>query len=422
MIAHVVAAAREVTETAPVVVYGHGGERLLAALEGSELRFVEQAEQLGTGHAVMQAVAAFPAGGRVLVLYGDVPLLTPTTLRRLLEDTPVEGVGVLTVRMADPTGYGRILRDEAGAVAGIVEQKDASEAQRAIDEINTGIMVLPADPLRSWLAALGNDNAQGEYYLTDVVAAARASGVPVIGVEAASESEVAGVNDRIQLSALERAFQRRGAEALMRAGATVADPERIDVRGELTVESDAFIDVDCVFEGRVHLGAGARVGPHCVLRDVVIGAGTEVLEFSSVTGAEVGDQARIGPFARLRPETVLADRTHVGNFVELKKVSLGAGSKVNHLSYVGDASVGVDVNIGAGTITCNYDGAYKHQTTIEDDVFIGSDTQLVAPVTVGCGATIGAGTTVTRDVPAGTLAVGRARQTTIEGWSRPRKK
>lgn len=422
MLAHVIATARAVATGAPVVVYGHGGQILIETIADPDLTFVEQAEQLGTGHAVMQALPRLESATRVLVLYGDVPLLTPATLERLLSETPADAVGVLTARVADPTGYGRIVRDDAGLLTRIVEHKDAIESERAIDEINTGIMVLPSAPLATWLAALGNDNAQGEYYLTDLIAMARSEGVSVTGVVAGSEIEVSGVNDRVQLAVLERAFQRRVADALMRAGATLADPARIDVRGELTVGRDVAIDVGCVFEGRVELGDRVRVGPYAILRDVSVASGSVILEHSSVTEAEIGAGARIGPFARIRPGTVLAAGTHIGNFVEVKKAHVGEGSKVNHLSYVGDARIGRDVNVGAGTITCNYDGAHKHETVIEDDVFVGSDTQLVAPVTVGRGATIGAGTTVTRDVPPETLAISRTKQTTIDGWTRPRKK
>ncbi|HEU0203860.1 MAG TPA: bifunctional UDP-N-acetylglucosamine diphosphorylase/glucosamine-1-phosphate N-acetyltransferase GlmU [Burkholderiaceae bacterium] len=409
-----------------VVVVGHGAEQVRAAFVGQDdVQFVLQEPQVGTGHAVQQAAPLLADGAHTLVLYGDVPLLRVATLTALLEhatDQKHEGVGVLTVRLADPTGYGRIVRDWHGNVLKIVEQKDASEEERKIDEVNTGILVAPTARLRTWLARLSNENAQREYYLTDVVAQAVHEGLHVAAVLAPEAEETLGVNSKVQLAQLERVAQRRIAQQLMDAGATLADPARIDVRGELTVGVDVFIDVGCVFEGTVHLADGARIGPHCVVRDCTIGAGTEVLGFCYLERARIGARARIGPFARTRPDVELADEVHIGNFVEVKNSRMGPGSKANHLSYVGDAVVGSRVNLGAGTIVANYDGANKHQTVIEDDVHTGSNSVLVAPLVVGAGATVGAGSTVSRQVPAGKLTVARARQTTIEGWTRPVKK
>ena len=420
MVAHVVATARTLEPAAIHLVYGHGGEAVRDALADADLRWVEQAQQLGTGHAVAQAMPAIPDHHRVLVLCGDVPLISAASLRRLLEAAGDEP-GLLTVRLADPTGYGRVLRENGDAVAAIVEEKDASPEQRAVDEVNTGLMCLPAGALRRWLAGLSSDNAQGEYYLTDVVAMARAEGLRVHAVEVAEPLEVQGVNTRAQLAQLERAFQHWTAQRLMDAGVTLLDPARIDVRGELSCGTDVTIDVNCVFEGRVELADGVHVGPNCVLRDVRLGPGSVVEPSCVLEGVDAGASTAIGPFARMRPGTRLADRAKVGNFVEIKQSLVGPGSKVNHLSYVGDTRIGERVNVGAGTITCNYDGARKHATVLEDDVFIGSDTQLVAPVTVGRGATVGAGTTVTRDVPAGQLVLSRVPQNTVEGWERPRK-
>ncbi|ROR34326.1 bifunctional UDP-N-acetylglucosamine diphosphorylase/glucosamine-1-phosphate N-acetyltransferase GlmU [Inmirania thermothiophila] len=402
------------------VVHGHGGEAVRAAFDGAEVAWVHQREQLGTGHAVAQALPAVPDEARVLVLCGDVPLIGTATLRALLE-AAADGVGVLTVELADPTGYGRIVRDAAGRVRAIVEERDADEAVRALREVNTGILTAPASPLRRWLGALSRDNAQGEYYLTDIVGLAVAEGVPVTALPCADPWEVAGVNDRAQLAALERVLQRRRAAALMAAGASLADPARVEIRGEVTVGRDVEIDVGVVLEGRVVLGEGARVGPFCVLRDTEVGPGAVVEAFCHLEGARIGAEARVGPYARLRPGAELAEAVHVGNFVEVKNARLGRASKANHLAYLGDAEIGARVNIGAGTITCNYDGARKHRTVIEDEAFIGSDTQLVAPVRVGRGATVGAGSTITRDVPPGGLTLSRVPQQTVPHWQRPRK-
>ncbi|GAA5236569.1 UDP-N-acetylglucosamine diphosphorylase/glucosamine-1-phosphate N-acetyltransferase [Verticiella sediminum] len=421
MLNHVLGTARALAPQRIIVVTGHGTEQVEAACEGQpDVQCVLQAEQLGTGHAVLQAVPALADGGTTLVLYGDVPLVREATLRALIEAAQ-GGLGVLTVRMPDPAGYGRIVRDADGRVARIVEHKDANAAELALDEVNTGILAAPTAALRGWLARLGNDNAQGEYYLTDIIAMAVADGVPVASASPAAVWETLGVNSRAQQAELERIYQRHQADTLLAAGVTLADPARIDIRGGLLCGRDVSIDVNCVFEGEVELADGVSVGPNCVLRNVRVGPGAQIDAFSHLDQAEVGPQAHVGPYARLRPGTVMGERSRVGNFVEVKNAQLGEGTKVNHLSYIGDATVGARVNVGAGTITCNYDGVNKHHTTIEDDAFIGSDTQLVAPVRVGHGATLGAGTTLTRDAPAGQLTISRAQQRSIAGWERPVK-
>ena len=427
MLARVIATAQAVAAgrggpTRTVVVIGHGADQVRAAFsDRADVDFVLQEPQLGTGHAVMQAAPRIDDDWPTLVLYGDVPLVRAETLRRLL-DGAGSGVAVLTVQLADPTGYGRIVRDWHGNVLKIVEQKDASDEERRIDEVNTGILVAPTARLKSWLSGLSNRNAQQEYYLTDVIAQAVAEGVRVAGIVAAEADETLGVNSKVQLAQVERVAQARAATDAMEAGATLADPARFDVRGELTVGADVFIDVNCVFEGKVVLGDGARIGANCVLRDCAIGAGTEVQAFCQIEGATVGAGARIGPFARVRPDSTLADEVHIGNFVEVKNSRLAQAAKANHLAYVGDATVGRNVNIGAGTIVANYDGANKHRTVIGDDAHTGSNSVLVAPITVGAGATVGAGSTVTREVPAGKLTVARAKQVTVDGWKRPVKK
>ncbi|MEI7445645.1 MAG: bifunctional UDP-N-acetylglucosamine diphosphorylase/glucosamine-1-phosphate N-acetyltransferase GlmU [Burkholderiales bacterium] len=428
LLGHVLDTARGLSPGRIVVVHGHGAERVRAALNAPDLAWALQAPQLGTGHAVMQALPHLDDAVPTLILYGDVPLTRAETLRTLLAAAGTDRLGLLTVDLDDPAGYGRIVRAAAGesdagrpSVQRIVEHKDADDVLRAIREVNTGIMVVPTPALRRWLAALSNDNAQREYYLTDVVAMAVAEGMTVATAQPARVWETLGVNSPAQLAELERIHQRTVADALLEAGVGLADPARIDVRGTLVAGRDCHIDVNCVFEGRVVLGDRVRIGANCVLRDATVGDDTEILPMCHVDEAVVGAAARIGPFARLRPGTVLGDDTHVGNFVEMKNVQMAAHSKANHLAYVGDATVGERVNIGAGTITCNYDGANKHRTVIEDDAFIGSDTQLVAPVTVGRGATLGAGTTLTRDAPAGQLTVSRAKQVSIEGWKRPVK-
>jgi bifunctional UDP-N-acetylglucosamine pyrophosphorylase/glucosamine-1-phosphate N-acetyltransferase len=422
LLAHVMETARRLEPRTLCVVYGHGGEQVPDALAGRGAVFVRQEPQLGTGHALVTALPHLHRTGVVLVLYGDVPLIGEATLRRMLEGRADERLTLLTAEVDDPAGYGRIVRDSAGQVVRIVEHKDASARERSIREINTGILAAPARRLAHWLARLGTDNAQGEYYLTDVVKMAVEEGFPVATVQPETVEEVLGVNSKRELATLERRYQRRQAERLMAQGVTLLDPERIDVRGELTCGREVVIDVGCVFEGNVLLGDHTRVGPYAVLRDTRIGARVEVLPYTLIEGAEVGDDCRIGPYARLRPGARLAEEVHIGNFVEVKNSEIGRGSKANHLAYVGDATVGRDVNIGAGTITCNYDGAQKHRTVIEDEAFIGSDTQLVAPVRVGKGATLGAGTTLTRDAPPGKLTLSRAPQVTVENWKRPVKK
>ena len=426
MLSHVLDTARGVGADAgpvrPIVVVGHGGDAVRAAYVGADdLVFVTQATQLGTGHAVQQAVPHLNDAGPTLVLYGDVPLTTAATLRRLVAAAG-NGVALLTVRLADPSGYGRIVRDAGGSVVRIVEEKDATAAERAIDEINTGILVAPTAQLKTWLASLSNHNAQGEYYLTDVIAQAVAAGVPVSAVVLADPDDALGVNSPAQLAEVERIAQRRTAAALMESGVRLADPARIDVRGSVEAGADVFIDVGCVFEGRVVLGDGVRIGPHNLLRDCTIGAGTEVFGFCYLENATIGSLARIGPFARMRPTVTLGDEVHIGNFVEVKNSQLSAGSKANHLAYVGDATVGARVNIGAGTMIANYDGANKHRTVIGDDAHTGSNSVLVAPLAIGAGATIGAGSTISKDAPAGKLTVARAKQVTLEHWKRPTKK
>lgn len=421
MLGRVITTARQLTPDALVVVYGHGGERVRETFAGdSDLRWAEQAQQLGTGHALKMAMPHLPADGQVLVLYGDVPLIQAETLRRLATAAG-SGVGLLVDTLDDPTGYGRIVRDAHGRVSGIVEQKDASAVQLAIREINTGILVLPAARLAGWLNELGNDNVQGEYYLTDVIALAVRDDVAVTTLAVPASWQAAGVNAKRQLAELERIFQREQANALLDQGVTLLDPSRFDLRGELQCGRDVSIDVGCVFEGRVMLGDGVHIGAHCVLRNVSLAAGCEVQPFSHLDGASVGEGARIGPYARLRPGAELAGHVHVGNFVEIKKSRVGEGSKVNHLTYIGDSDIGRGVNVGAGTVTCNYDGVNKFRTVVEDNAFIGSGTMLVAPVRIEQGATIGAGSVITRTAPTGALTLARAKQMTLSGWQRPKK-
>ncbi|WP_454734633.1 bifunctional UDP-N-acetylglucosamine diphosphorylase/glucosamine-1-phosphate N-acetyltransferase GlmU [Cupriavidus necator] len=421
MLAHVLDTARALSPSRLVVVVGHGAERVREAVAADDVAFAEQAQQLGTGHAVMQALPLLDDSHPTLVLYGDVPLTAAATLKALVTEAGTQRFGVLTVEMPDPTGYGRIVRDAAGSIVRIVEQKDATEAVKAIREINTGIIVCPTGHLRKWLSTLRNDNAQGEYYLTDTVERAATEGVEIVSAQPAAIWETLGVNSKLQLAEVERIHQGNQARRLLEAGVTLLDPARIDVRGELTCGRDVTIDVGCVFEGRVHLEDGARIGANCVIRNSTVGAGAQVHPFCHIDEAKIGPAGRIGPYARLRPGTELGEDVHIGNFVEVKNAQVAAHSKANHLAYVGDATVGSRVNIGAGTITCNYDGVNKHRTVIEDDVFIGSDTQLVAPVTVRRGATLGAGTTLTKEAPADKLTLSRARQLTIDAWQRPVK-
>ena len=420
LLAHVLETARSLSPRHLCVVVGHGAAQVRARLDQPDVTWVAQERQLGTGHAVQQALPHVDRNGNVLVLYGDVPLISPRTLRALIEAS-AGGLALLTQELQDPKGYGRIVRDGQGRVARIVEEKDASAAERALREVNTGILVAPADKLERWLERLDNANAQGEYYLTDVVAAAVADGVPIAVRQPGAAHECLGVNSKAELAFLERRFQMNAADKLLESGVTLADPARTDVRGEIACGRDVFIDVNCIFEGRVELGDGVKIGANCILRDVIVGPGTEVKPFSLVEEARIGANARIGPYARIRPGTELRDDVHIGNFVEVKASTVGRGSKANHLAYIGDSSVGSDVNIGAGTITCNYDGARKHRTVIEDDVHIGSDVQLVAPVTVGRGATIGAGATITSDVPPGGLTITEKKQVSKPGWRRPKK-
>ena len=421
LLAHVLDCARGLGADDICIVYGHGAEEVLAAFPGNELRWALQAEQLGTGHAAQQAMPETPDDSQVLILFGDVPLLRQETLQTLIDATGKDELSVLTVDMADPTGYGRILR-EGGRVLGNVEEKDASDEQKSIAEINTGVMLCGGAMLKAWLTNLKNDNAQGEYYLTDVISMAVNDGVAVHGVKTQDEVEVMGINDKKQLAEAERALQARLVDELMAAGVGFADPARVDIRGKLTCGSDVFIDVNAVFEGDVTLGDGVRIGPNNLVRDSRLGAGAVVYSNCHIEGASTGDNCEIGPFSRLRPGAELAANVKVGNFVEIKKSNVGDGSKVNHLTYIGDADIGENVNVGAGTITCNYDGINKHRTSIGSGAFIGSGVELVAPVEVGEGATIGAGSTITKSTPDNQLTLARARQTTVKGWKKPGKK
>jgi bifunctional UDP-N-acetylglucosamine pyrophosphorylase / glucosamine-1-phosphate N-acetyltransferase len=422
LLSHVIDTARTLNPSRLVVVIGHGGDAVRAAVAAPDVQFAVQHEQRGTGHALQQALPLIDTSVPTLVLYGDVPLTRASTLQRLADAAGKDGYGVLTVTLDDPTGYGRMVRDAAGQVVRIVEQKDASEAERRIAEINTGIVITPSAPLAGWLAALKNDNAQGEFYLTDVVEQAIAAGHRVVTAQPDEEWETLGVNSKQQLAELERVHQRNVAEALLVAGVTLADPARIDVRGTLKCGRDVSIDVNCVFEGDVTLADNVTVGPNCVIRNAAIGAGTRIDAYTHIEDATVGEAAVLGPYARLRPGAKLANEVHVGNFVEVKNANIGTGSKANHLSYVGDADVGAGVNIGAGTITCNYDGANKHRTVIGDNVFVGSDTQFVAPVRVGSGVTVAAGTTVWKDVADDMLVLNGKTQVEKAGYVRPVKK
>jgi bifunctional UDP-N-acetylglucosamine pyrophosphorylase / glucosamine-1-phosphate N-acetyltransferase len=421
LVSHVIHTARLLKPGKLCVVYGFGGDALPQTLADESLTFVQQAEQLGTGHAVMQAATTLTPGSVTLVLYGDVPLTRPETLGPLVNAARAGRLGLLTVTLPHPDGYGRIVRDDVGRVVRIVEHKDATPHERAIQEVNTGILAAPTNLLFGWLSRLNNNNVQKEYYLTDIVAMAVADGVEIRTSQPAFEWEVLGINSKAQLAELERLYQQLQARELMENGVTLMDPARIDIRGELICGRDVSIDVNCVFEGRVELGDGVEIGPNCVLRNVTVAAGTRIDAYTLIDDAAVGPRCKLGPFSRIRPGTELGEDVHVGNFVEIKNSQVDNNSKINHLSYVGDATVGKKVNIGAGTITCNYDGANKHRTVIEDDAFIGSDSQLVAPVTVGKGATLGAGTTLTRNAPPGELTLSRAKQTTLTGWQRPKK-
>jgi bifunctional UDP-N-acetylglucosamine pyrophosphorylase/glucosamine-1-phosphate N-acetyltransferase len=432
LLGHVVDTARALTPQSICIVYGHGGDAVPNAFAvkdssqpsafGGALAWAKQEPQLGTGHAVMQALPKLSEGAVTLVMYGDVPLTRVETLQRLVEIASDGSLAVLSVELSNPTGYGRIVRNGSGQIIGIVEQRDATEEQRQIREVNTGIMAVPTARLAAWLGKLDNNNAQREYYLTDLIKLAVADAVSIKSTQPTSEWESAGVNSKTELAALERIYQREQARTLLDQGVAIIDPARFDVRGTLKCGHDVSIDIDCIFEGDVTLEDGASIGAHCVLKNVRVAAGAQVHPFCHIEDAGIGANSRIGPYARLRPGTKLGEDVHIGNFVEIKNSEFDAHSKANHLAYVGDATIGKKVNIGAGTITCNYDGANKHRTIIEDEAFIGSDTQLVAPVTVGKGATLGAGTTLTRDAPPGQLTVSRTKQTSVAGWQRPIKK
>jgi bifunctional UDP-N-acetylglucosamine pyrophosphorylase / glucosamine-1-phosphate N-acetyltransferase len=418
---HVIDAARKLNPQKIIVVYGFGGEQVQQQTPGEDLQWVLQAEQLGTGHAVQQALPLLANNGSTLILLGDVPLVDVDACREMLKQS-AQHLVVQTFIKDDPTGYGRIVRNSDEQVLAIVEHKDASEVQRAIQEVNTGIMAMPNAQLRNWLSQISNHNAQKEYYLTDIIALSVKEGRAVLPQVVADAWSVTGINSKLDLHDIEREFQTRKARKLMTQGVTLLDANRIDIRGNLNCGRDVIIDVNCIFEGDVTLEDGVHIGPNCVIKQAIIAKGTRLAAFTHIEDATVGADSSIGPFARLRPGTKLSEKTHIGNFVELKNAQVGIGSKVNHLSYVGDAEVGASVNIGAGVITCNYDGANKHKTIIEDDVFVGSDTQLVAPVTVGKGATIAAGSTITKNVPADSLTLCRAReQRSIQGWKRPQK-
>jgi bifunctional UDP-N-acetylglucosamine pyrophosphorylase / glucosamine-1-phosphate N-acetyltransferase len=421
LLQHVIRTAQALEPASIYVVYGHGGAQVQSALAHESVEWILQADQLGTGHAVMQAMCVIPDDHTVLVLYGDVPLIRTPSLKKLIAMADEGALAVLSVDLDNAAGYGRIVRDADGKVGAIVEHKDASPDQLQIRELNTGLLAAPARRLREWLLGLGRNNSSREYYLTDVVAGAVQAGDRVEAVRMPHAAEVMGVNDKIQLAQVEALYRRERSEALMLAGATLADPARIDIRGDVEVGRDVYIDINVVLIGQVQLGAGVKIGPNCLISHAQIGAGTEIFANSMIDRALVGENCRIGPFARLRPDTVLHRDVHVGNFVEVKSSEIGVGSKANHLSYVGDTQVGSGVNIGAGSITCNYDGQNKWPTVIEDRAFIGSGSMLVAPVRIGAGATIGAGSTITQNAPDGELTLTRARQTTIAGWQRPAK-
>ena len=421
LLEHVYAAAQRLGPEQICIVYGHGGEQVRVHLEDDSIEWVHQAEQLGTGHAVAQAIPRLTKTGKILILYGDVPLINSSTLTRMLENCSETEMSLLTINLDDPQGYGRIVRNNNGKVEHIVEHKDATVEQLGIKEINTGIMCVPASRLDVWLQGLKNNNAQGEYYLTDIIAMAVSDNIRVNTVSAANSHEVEGVNDRKQLAQLERYYQAMQAEKLMQQGVTLRDPARIDVRGNIQCGQDVVIDINVILEGDVELGSNVQIGPNVILKDCRVGDNSIIEANCVIEQAEIGKQCQVGPFARLRPGAKLADKAKAGNFVEIKNAEIGEASKVNHLSYIGDTIMGRAVNIGAGTITCNYDGANKHQTVIGDNAFIGSNTALVAPVEIGAGATVGAGSTITTDAETAALTLTRSKQKTIKGWKRPVK-
>jgi len=423
LLSHVIDTANGLLPHKICVVYGHGNDAVRDTIGKNELVWVKQEPQLGTGHALMQALPHLDKKGLTLVLYGDVPLISLETLQKLISASSEDNLALLTLRLNDPTGYGRIVRDnEENNVIAIVEDKDTNIDQQKIKEINTGIMVIPNANLHEWLPKLENKNSQKEYYLTDIVAFAAKAGEKIEAAHPSNNWEVLGVNNKVQLAELERTYQKNYAEKLLEKGVTLIDPSRIDVRGKLNCGKDVEIDINCIFEGKVILGDGVKIGAHCILKNVKIEAGTTILPFSLIEDADIGKNCRVGPFSRIRPGTSLADEIHIGNFVEIKNSSINSGSKINHLSYIGDATVGKKVNVGAGTITCNYDGVNKFQTVIEDNVFIGSDTQLIAPVKITNGSTIGAGSTITMNTPPEELSLSRSKQRSIPGWKRPTKK
>ena len=422
LLSHVLAAAKTVHNAKTIVVTGFGAEQVESTIGNDADVFVTQPEQLGTGHAVQCALPHIRENSKVLILYGDVPLIAPPTISKMLDTVTDNQMGLLTVTLDNPSGYGRIIRDTGNNISAIIEQKDATEDQLRVNEVNTGVMALNSQQLMSWLPQIDNNNAQGEYYLTDLIAIARAASIKVQSIQPNSPSEVEGVNNRVQLSQLERAYQRDKAKQLMDSGTSLADPERFDQRGELIVGTDNFIDINCIFEGQVQLGSNVHIGPNCQIINSSIGDGVEIKANTIIEDSAVGDNAILGPFARLRPGTELADNAKIGNFVETKKAKVGKGSKINHLSYVGDAELGAGVNVGAGTITCNYDGANKFKTTIGDNSFVGSNSTLVAPVKVADNSFVGAGSTITKDTEENSLAISRAKQRNIEGWQRPTKK
>ncbi|HHW7520423.1 bifunctional UDP-N-acetylglucosamine diphosphorylase/glucosamine-1-phosphate N-acetyltransferase GlmU [Mannheimia haemolytica] len=421
MVKHVIDTAKQLDAQQIHLIYGHGADLLKARLSEEPVNWVFQAEQLGTGHAMQQAAPFFADDENIVMLYGDAPLITKATLERLIAAKPENGIALLTVELENPTGYGRIIR-ENGSVVAIVEQKDANEAQLKVKEVNTGVMVASGASFKKWLKNLNNNNAQGEYYITDVIAMANQEGFKVQAVQATEFMEVEGANNRLQLAALERFYQKREAEKLLLAGVTIIDPSRFDLRGTVTHGKDVQIDVNVILEGEIKLGNNVKIGAGCVLKNCEIGDNVEIKPYSVIENSIVGAKSAIGPFSRLRPGAELAEETHIGNFVEIKKATIGKGSKVNHLTYVGDAEIGKECNIGAGVITCNYDGANKFKTIIGDNVFVGSDSQLIAPVTIASGSTIGAGATVTKDIAENELVISRVPQRHIQGWQRPTKK